>query len=219
MSPRVPHTGSWLRAGKKPITGSIFAAVLYVQSGCAATQISLAPTIAAPAAPVRTGDHVAVAPRAEGLPDLIGYGTVTVLAIPASPVRFSGADGPERIMNGVREALRRAGYTVSMPADHPNAPVLTCRINEIDFSDYTWLGPTVRIWGYINLTLALMDPIGTLRWQKDYASQYAKSGVGTSFDTAVNAAMGEILARAAEDFTTADFRTACCSAPASAGAD
>ncbi len=192
------------------ITRFAFASLLLLVSGCGVTLVSLAPTVRAPPTPVTGGDVVAVAGRAEAVPDTIGYGTITVFAIPASPVRFSDPDAAERIMHGLREALRAAGYRPVTPPEPPQGPVLTCRIKEMRFKNYTWLMPLIQTWGRIRLTLALTDPPGAVRWQKDYEERYRKGGVGESFDEAVNVVMGKILARAAEDFTTREFRTACC---------
>lgn len=192
------------------ITRFILLSLLVLGSGCGATHVSLAPTV--PKSPTSTagGQIVAVARRAEALPETIGYGTITVFGIPASPVRFSDTDAGERIMYGLRDTLRAAGYKPVTAPDPPEGPVLTCRINEMRFKNYTWLAPMTQTWGTISLTLTLNDPRGPVRWQRDYEGRYNGSGVGESFDNAVNVAMGEILARAAEDFATSEFRRVCC---------
>jgi hypothetical protein len=188
------------------------AALLLVTAGCGATNISLAPTILRPIAPVREGPELAVAQAAEGVPDTIGYGTVSVFAIPAIPVRFSDPDPPARIMESVRQALRVAGYKPVRAAEPPAGPVLRCRISEMRFRNYTWLMPAIQTWGNIRLTLALVDKGEKTLWHKDYEGRYSHGGVSGSFDVAVNEAMGTILARAAEDFTGSEFRRACCDA-------
>jgi hypothetical protein len=179
--------------------------------GCGATHVSLAPPLAEPAKPVRYGGSVAVSRRAEGLPETIGHGTVTVFAIPATPIRFGATDPAARIMDELRLCLTAAGYAPVTATEPPQGPVLTCTIDEMSFSNYTWLAPVVRTWGTIRLTLAIKDPSGKWLWQKQYEEDYADAGVSSSFNHAVNLTLSKILARATEDFTAADFHASCCS--------
>lgn len=188
-----------------------FMFVVLVEAGCA-THVKFAPTVLAPPAPVTHGGEVAVAHEAEGVPTDIGKATITVFAIPASAVRFDEPNGAEQIMSGMRDALRAAGYDPVTAADPPRGPMLACRITEMHFKNYTWFMPMIQTWGTIRLGLSLTDPGGAIRWQKDYEGKYDGNGVNESFDKAVNVAMGKILTRAAEDFTTPEFRAACCDA-------
>lgn len=197
--------------------GERFVAILMLLGcGCGATRVSLAPSIPTPSQPVAGGGKVAVARQADGLPDTIGRATITVFAIPTSSVQFGDPDTAERIMRGLRATLRKAGYQPIDPADLPLGPVLTCRIKEMSFKNYTWFMPAIITWGTIRLTLALSDPTGAVRWQRDYEGHYSDTEVGEGFDEAVNTVMGRILARAAEDFTSSEFSAACCGLEAAA---
>jgi hypothetical protein len=184
------------------------AALVVLASGCGVTQISLAPQIPQPAKTV-DGGPVAVKDRADGLPETIGYSTVSLFAIPAIPVRFGGSDVAERFMDEIRTSLRVAGYTPMNAAELPHGPLLSCTIDEFDFKNYTWLAPMIQTWGTIRLTLTLSQPAGAVRWQKQYEEQYSHGGVSASFNEAVNETLTKILSRATDDFTGADFRAAC----------
>lgn len=120
-------------------------------------------------------------------------------------------------MEELRTCLRAAGYTATIAAEPPQGPVLSCTIEDFDFSNYTWLSPMVRTWGTIRMTLVVSEPSGAVRWRKQYEERYGHTGVSSSFNRAVNSTMSKILARVTEDFAGLEFRAACCDAAPSAG--
>lgn len=177
-------------------------------AGCGVTRISLAPLLPKVTQAGPSSGAIAVRTQAEGVPETIGYSTVSLFAIPASPIRFGGADTGRRIMDDLRICLRAAGYEPADVADSGAAPVLSCTIDDIDFSNYTWLSPVVRTWGTIRLTLRLSGPEGVVRWRRQYEEHYSHTGVSASLNQAVNATMSKILARATTDFEGVEFRAA-----------
>jgi hypothetical protein len=152
-----------------------------------------------------------MAAAAEGVPETIGHPTVTVFAIPAGDVTLD--QGGAGIMKAVGAALEAAGYRPVAAADRPDGPVLVCQVTRMEFKNYTWFMPMIHTWGDIELSLALVEDGDRTRWRKDYAGNYDGNGFDEPFGKAVNTALGKILARAAEDFTSAEFRAACCEPP------
>jgi len=194
-----------------PSRRSLLILICCLQAGCGATRISLAPS--SPGANPGDGPRkpIVVAPRAEGLPETVGYGTVTVFAIPATPVQFSDADPAARVMDGLRDVLGASGYrAVTAPPGRIPYVQLNCRINEMRFRNYTWLMPLVVTWGKIRLTLTLEAADGTDLWQRTYEAKYSRRSMGESFHKAVNTTLRDIWAQAAVDFTSDEFRTHCC---------
>lgn len=193
------------------IRRSILVLICCLQAGCGATQISLAPSI--PLATVGDGPRkpIVVAPRAEGLPETVGYGTVTVFAIPATPVRYSDADPAARVMDSLRDVLGASGYrAVTAPPGHVPYVQLTCRVDEMRFRNYTWLMPLVITWGTLRLTLTLQTADGKDLWQRTYEAKYNSRGLGELFNNAVNKALSDIWTQAAVDFSSDAFRRHCC---------
>ena len=182
-----------------------------VSGACASETVWLSPNQIAPPAANGAGAEVTVAAAAEGVPDPIGHPTVTVFAIPAGDVRIE--QGGEGIMKAVAGALESAGYRAVAAADRPDGPVLVCQVSRMEFKNYTWFMPMIHTWGDIELSLALVDGGGQARWRKEYAGNYDGNGFDEPFGKAVNTALGKILSRAAEDFTNAEFRAACCEPP------
>ncbi len=199
--------------GIRGATVALAIAVVSTGTGCT-TRVKLAPTVLAPPSPITGGGSIAVAREAKGVPDTIGSETISVFAIPAASVRLAEANNAEQLMDSLRETLRAAGYQPVTAPERPTGPVLGCEIKEMHFKDYTWFMPMIHTWGTIRLGLSLADADGHVHWQKDYEGTYDGNGVAESFDKAVNVALGKILARAGEDFTTPEFHAACCSTDA-----
>lgn len=188
--------------------GAAFACVAaaIVTAGCTVT-IPLSPKVDAPPTRVTDGAAVAVAPKAQDVPTVIGRGTITVFAIPADSIQLDPEHGAAQIMDGVREALRSAGYTPVACADPPAGPFLTARITKAHFRNYTWLMPVILTWGTLRMSVVLAAPDGGTLWQRDYEGTY-KGAEG--FSTAVNEAFGQILTHSANDFASPQFRSVCC---------
>jgi hypothetical protein len=181
-----------------------------LHGACATESVTLSPNLISPPSPLGAGAEVRVASAAEGIPDPIGHPTVTVFAIPAGDVRLE--QGPERVMESVSKALEFAGYRPVAASERPGAPVLVCRVTQMEFKNYTWFMPMIHTWGDIALSLSLVDEAGQPRWQRDYTGNYDGNGFDEPFGKAVNTAFGKILVRATEDFASTEFRAACCEA-------
>ena len=172
--------------------------------------ITLDPIVLAPHVPVVDGGRVVLARDVDDLPNQVGVGTFSMFAIPITSVFLPEGDSGLKIMEVVSEALTTAGYTPVPAPEMLSGPVLSCRIVEMSFRNYTWTAPTTIVWGSTRIELSLTDPDGHLRWQREYDADYDGWGINESFDRAVNVSLGKILARAAEDFTNQEFRRACC---------
>ena len=190
---------------------ALLAVAAMLSGACATETVWLSPNQVSPPDVNGAGAEVGVAAAAEGIPEVIGHPTVTVFAIPAGDVAVD--QGGEKVMQAVAGALQAAGYRPVAAADRPGAPHLTCQVTRMEFKNYTWFMPMIHTWGDIELSLVLVDGAGQTRWRKEYAGNYDGNGFDEPFGKAVNTALGKILARATEDFTTAEFRAACCEPP------
>ena len=200
------------RSGHRHRGAALACAAAIVAAGCTVT-IPLSPKVDAPPTRVTDGAAVAVAPKAQDVPTIIGRGTITVFAIPADSIQLDPEHGAAQVMDGLREALRSAGYTPVACVDPPAGPFLTARITEASFRNYTWFMPVILTWGTLRMSVVLVAPEGGTLWQRDYEGKYRGAG---GFPTAVNEAFGQILTHAANDFPSPEFRNVCC--PTSPGA-
>jgi hypothetical protein len=182
------------------------------QGACVTQTVWLDPERVPAQTPAGAGSEVRVAAAAEGVPESIGQHTVTVFAIPAGDLRLQR--GPEDLMKAISGALESAGYRAVPAAERPGEPLLVCHVTRMEFRNYTWFMPFIKTWGDIELSLSLVDAEGGTRWRKDYAGRYDEGDWGVSFMRAVNLALEQILAHAAQDFASAEFRAACCAPPA-----
>src|SRR5262245_45527862 len=109
-------------------------------TGCS-TIVPLSPRVLPPAASEPRG-QVAVAPTAEGVPATIGHGTISLFAIPVESIQLDGSTAPGQIMDGLRDALRSAGYSPVAPA--AGRPIVSCRMQDAHFKNYTWFMPVIK---------------------------------------------------------------------------
>src|SRR5258707_15876380 len=106
-------------------------------SGCTAT-LQHRQFAGTPAVPNGKGP-ICVSARANNLPGRIGWGTFTVFAIPVAPVTISG-QGDRDLMTQVKAAAEHCGYEVKLvenPAEAAGMPLLSCKVEEIAFKNYT----------------------------------------------------------------------------------
>lgn len=207
--------GSWAQFPAKKMVVSVRLLLLTIiaaslAAGCTA-KVRLSPKAVAPETVIGGSATVVVAPAALGVPETIGHETISLFAIPAIAVKLSNPEPGIDLMNGVREALRQAGY-VPVPLEQGQGkPVLECRVHEVYFKNYTYFLPVVRTWGRVRLELSLVENNGAVRWQRHYAEDFAETSVDVDdFQSALNLTVGKILTRAAADFTQPDFKQACC---------
>jgi hypothetical protein len=154
------------------------------------------------------GGTIAARPAASGMPSTIGHGTFTVFAIKVSPVKISNGPGETLLMDEIKQAVAAAGYSVVDAASPGGAPILEAAVKRFDFKNYTWLFPIVPTWGGIDLDLTLVDHGGRVLWQHGYSG--SSTNFYYSFDAAVNAALGRILAQIEHDVADPAFHQACC---------
>lgn len=125
-------------------------------------------------------DSLATARLAKGIDGRVGWGRGTAFYIPIVPIYISGAkDQNEQVADQVRDALRQAGYNVTVvdAITSTMGPVLKCKVSTFWFNNYTWLFPLVPTWESINLTVSVEAPgSSTVLWTRDF------SGSGSSFN-------------------------------------
>jgi hypothetical protein len=196
---RATHVGaSWLGA----------ALGVYL-AGCATT-IPISPKLTPPPRVNAEGGTVAVAAVAEGVPDHVGSETFSIFAIPIEKIRLDEEQAAATIMEGFRNALQAAGYRVVNREEHPGAPLLTCQVLQIEFKSRPIVFHVYNISGTVRARVALHDSSGKTVWVKEYESRSNRTGPGETIYLGLLVAMNDLLSRAAEDFTTAEFHSACC---------
>lgn len=148
-----------------------------------------------------------VAARAEGMKENIGWGTLTLFAIPVARVKVEGE--PDRaLMDQFVDAVKRAGYSAQVidDLDDPSAadlPILTCSVQKFKFRNYTWFFPLVFNWGTVVMDVSVVKPDGDMLWSK----QYEGKGKGWySFTPPVQKALTNILNQLIADITNPDFK-------------
>lgn len=153
-----------------------------------------------PQAEPRTGT-VALPNAAEGFTGgKVGWGRVTLFAIPVVPIYIQG-DESTQLMENIQEALALAGYdTVSTASDtYENQLVLTAKVNKTRYSNYTWLVPLVPTWGGMNVTLSLVNSNGDVTWSDDFEG----SGFTMNFTDGYNIASRKSMTKMLDAMTTA----------------
>jgi hypothetical protein len=193
---------------QSPFRLSLLLAAAALQTACVSETVWLDPEPVPSQASIATGAEVGVAEAAEGVPEAIGNRTLTVFAIPAGDLHLQR--GPTDLMKAIGGALEAAGYRPVPASARPGEPVLVCHVTRMKFKNYTWFMPFIKTWGDMELSLSLVDGEGRARWQKSYVGAYDEGDWGVSFMRAVNLSLDQILAQAARDFASAEFRAACC---------
>jgi hypothetical protein len=147
-----------------------------------------------------------MADTAKNMNARIGWGTLTIFAIPVAPVTVNGVPGME-LMNQIKDAVEQAGYKVQMLNDLTavaKAPVLSCQVHDFGFRNYTWLFPLVFNWGTIKLDVTITGEEGKVLWQKSYTG---KAHGFYDFNPTVNKALTTILNELASDLANEQFST------------
>jgi hypothetical protein len=160
----------------------------------------------------RFNDTVRTARQAEGIDREVGWGRFTIFYIPVVPVYIDG-DGNQEIMDQVRDALRQVGYSVVV-ADPPTLEsddlVLTCRIKDFWFNNFTALFPPLLIptWGEIRLEAALSSRNGSTVWSHEFEGSGFSINYLNGYTSAAGEAMTEILNHMVQVFSSDEFRSA-----------
>ena len=187
----------------KLITNLLLALVAgFLSTGCTATlqhgTIYTQPT--ADKGPIGVTTH------AENIHNHIGWGTLTVFAIPVVPVSLNG-NGDTDLMLQIKDAVEQAGFKAKLVENATaadGAPVLTCRVEKFGFRNYTWLFPFVFNWGTIQLNVAIADSGGKTLWKKTYTG---KANGFYDFDTPVNNALTTILNDLSSDLANLQLKS------------
>lgn len=159
----------------------------------------------APSAP-RTG-VVTTAPSSTGLviDDRVGWGTLSIFAIPVAPVFIEG-DGNAKTMAMVQDALRKAGYEVRTGSPG-KGKVLTCHVEKIKYCNYTYLFPIVPTWGGVTLKTELTSN-GTAIWTRSYKGAGSSLNFFDGYSGSHSMAMTKVLNQMVADFASDSFQQA-----------
>jgi len=186
--------------------------VALLASGCSITPSHK--ELKAPA--TRAQGSVATAGSATGMPNgKVGWGRITIFAIPVAPVHVEG-DASRETMNFVRDALTTAGYTVSTVEASARAPgpVLTVGIKQYKFNNYTWLAPLIITWGRIELDASLRDTNNHVLWSKSYLGKGTSVHITKGFTNSAEKCMTRVLDQMVVDFSSPAFAAASVGMPA-----
>jgi hypothetical protein len=194
----------------------VLAGVALLASGCTITPshkpLKAPPTLAQ--------GSIVTAGSATGMPPgKVGWGRITVFAIPVAPVHVEG-DASRETMNFVRDALTTAGYTVSTVEAGARAPgpVLSVGIRQYQFNNYTWLAPLIFSWGRIELDATLRDPGNHVLWSKSYLGKGTSVHITAGFTNSAEKCMTRVLDQMILDFSTPAFAGAAIGIPAQVAA-
>jgi hypothetical protein len=160
--------------------------------------------------------NVATAGVATGMPPgKVGWGRITLFAIPVAPVHVEG-DASRDTMNFVRDALTTAGYTVSTVETGTTAPgpLLTVGIKQYKFNNYTWLAPLIFTWGRIELDATLRGTDDHVLWKKSYLGKGTSVHITEGFTNSASKCMTRVLDQMVTDFSSAAFTGALAGTPA-----
>jgi hypothetical protein len=160
--------------------------------------------------------NVTTAATATGMPSgKVGWGRITLFAIPVAPVHVEG-DASRDTMNFVRDALTTAGYTVDAvnAGAHAPGPVLSVGIKQYKFNNYTWLAPLIFSWGRIELDATLRGPDDHVLWTKSYLGKGTSVHITEGFTNSASKCMTRVLDQMVVDFGTPAFAGALIGIPA-----
>ncbi len=164
----------------------------------------------------RANGSVATAGTATGMPPgKVGWGRITLFAIPVAPVHVHG-DASRETMNFVRDALTTAGYTVTTAeaGTSPPAALLTVGINQYKFNNYTWLAPLIFTWGRVGLDVTLRGTDDKVLWTKSYLGKGTSMHITEGFTKSAAKCMTRVLDEMVVDFGTPAFTAALAGTPA-----
>jgi hypothetical protein len=164
----------------------------------------------------RAQGSVATAGTATGMPSgKVGWGRITLFAIPVAPVHVEG-DGSRETMNFVRDALTTAGYSVTTAeaGTRPPGPVLSVGIRQYKFNNYTWLAPLIFSWGRIELDAAVRGVDDKVLWSKSYLGKGTSLNISQGFTKSAEKCMTRVLDQMVVDFSSPAFAAASVGIPA-----
>lgn len=153
---------------------------------------------------------VTTAASATGMPPgKVGWGRITLFAIPVAPVHVEG-DASRDTMNFVRDALTTAGYTVNTldGGAHAPGPVLTVGIKQYKFNNYTWLAPLIITWGRVELDATLRGTDDHVLWTKSYLGKGTSVHITQGFTNSAEKCMTRVLDQMVVDFSAPAFKSA-----------
>lgn len=159
--------------------------------------------------------NVATAGSAAGMPHgKVGWGRITLFAIPVAPVRVEG-DASRDTMNFVRDALTTAGYTATTvdTGARASGPLLTVDIKQYKFNNYTWLAPLIFTWGRIQLDATLRGADDHVLWKKSYLGKGTSLNITQGFNSSAEKCMTRVLDQMVVDFGTPTFTSALAGTP------
>lgn len=170
-------------------------------SGCSISPLSHEGL--APLAAKRSGSLM-VAEKAEGLNgSKVGWGRITVFAIPVVPIYIAG-DESIQLMDNISEALRLAGYSTNSEDETTGATSdlrLVATVHKTRYSNYTWFAPLIPTWGGMDVTLTLVNKEGESRWTKNFVGSGFTFNFFDGYNIASKESMTELLNQMAEAFT------------------
>ncbi len=204
---------------------SLLSITLFLASGCTISKLQHE---GLQAAENKRQGSISVADKAEGFTGgKVGWGRLTPFAIPVAPVYIHG-DESKQLMENVREALEMAGYTVSVePAaidelketletsgytvvkeievKTEKTPILKCVVDDISFSNYTWLAPIVPTWGGLDVTLQLVSANGVVLWSEKFEGGGFTFNFFDGYNIASQESMSELLGKMVQSFSGDKF--------------
>lgn len=151
--------------------------------------------------------EIRAAGKVSGLPgSKVGWGRITLFAIPVAPIYIKGDDAA-LVMGRVHDALRKAGYNVSVAdtAAQAAGPTLKCNVTHFRYSNYTWLAPIVPTWGEIELDVSLHDVNDNVIWTKHFEGDGFTMNFTDGYTIAANESLDEILEQMVVAFSSPEF--------------
>lgn len=139
----------------------------------------------------------------------VGWGRITLFAIPVAPVYIRGDDATV-VMARVHDALRKAGYDVTVAEDGAvgaEGPTLKCNVSYFRFSNYTWLAPIVPTWGEVEMDISLHDANDQVLWTKHFEGDGFTFNFTDGYTIAANESLDEILEQMIIEFSSPEFVT------------
>ncbi len=111
------------------------------------------------------------------------------------------------VMARVHDALRKAGYDVTVAEDGSAAegPTLKCNVTYFRFSNYTWLVPFVPTWGEVELDVSLHDGNDNVLWSKHFEGDGFTFNFTDGYTIAANESLDEILEQLVVEFSSPEF--------------
>lgn len=151
--------------------------------------------------------EITAASKVSGLPgSKVGWGRVTLFAIPVAPVYIQGDDA-QLVMARVHAALSKAGYDVAV-ADGSAAVTglqLQCHVPYFRFSNYTWLVPLVPTWGEVEMEVSLKNADGQTLWSRKFEGDGFTMNFTDGYSIAANESLDEIMPQLVAAFTEPEF--------------